>query len=158
MTKPEFIYTTYIKSTVDKVWNAITNPEFTRQYWGERANASDWKKGSKWKHVDDEGGVYVGGEVLESARPKLLVLSWVDPENPADHSKVTFELEQIEDQVRLNVVHGDFQPGSIMADKVTKGWPVVLSSLKSFLETGKALNVWAVTDSKCVPARLAATA
>lgn len=144
MNKPELIYTTYIRTTPKKLWDAITTPEFARQYWGGE-NVSDWKAGSKWVHVadDEERSVRVVGKVEESVPPKRLVLTWADPANEADVSRVTFEIEPIEDMVRLNVIHGDFKPGSDMVNRVSGGWPRVLSSLKSLLETGKALNVWA---------------
>ena len=150
MTNPEFIYTTYIKTTPEKVWAAITNPEFSRQYWGEGIQ-SDWKKGSKWQHVSNDGKhtVIMTGEVLESVPPKRLVLTWATPSDLNDDSRVTFEIEAIDDMVRLNVTHGKFKVGSKMADKVAIGWPRVLSSLKSLLETGKALNTWAGHEMSC---------
>lgn len=149
MTKPELVYTTYIRTTPEKLWNAITNPEFARQYWGGNENVSDWKPGSKWVHVtgDEQRAIRVTGKVVESVPPKRLVLTWADPANEADVSRVTFEIEPIGDEVRLDVIHGDFKPGSDMVQKVSGGWPRVLSSLKSFLETGKALNA-AVCGSK----------
>ncbi|MDB6052992.1 MAG: ArsR family transcriptional regulator [Verrucomicrobiales bacterium] len=150
MTKPELIYTTYIQTTPAKLWEAITNPEFTRQYWAGHDNVSDdWKPGSKWSHIsnDSERSVYVVGKVVESVPPKRLVLTWAEPGNEADVSRVTFEIEPLEDVVRLNVIHGEFKPGSDMINKVSGGWPRVLSSLKSFLETGKSLNIW--TGNSC---------
>lgn len=143
MNNPDFVYTTYIKTTAEKVWTAITNPEFCRQYWGGYANISDWKKGSTWQHMakDNQNAVCVAGEIIECDPPKRLVLTWADPENSADDSRVTFEIEAIEDMVRLNIIHGDFKAGSKMAGKVAIGWPRVLSSMKSFLETGKALDI-----------------
>ena len=147
MNNPDFVYTTYIKTTPEKVWEAITNPEFARQYW-VHVNVSDWKKGSKWQHVSEkDNSILVTGEVLESVPPKLLVLSWASPSDLSDQSRVTFEIEAIEDMVRLNVVHGDFIAGSTMATKVIAGWPRVLSSLKSMLETGKALDTWALKST-----------
>lgn len=155
MNKPEFVYTTYIKTTPEKVWAAITNPEFARQYWGGRENISDWKKGSKWKHVPEgnENDVAVMGEVLESDPPRRLVLTWADPKAPADESRVILEIDPIGDMVRLNVIHGDFKPGSDMASKVAKGWPLVLSSMKSFLETGKAIDLLATKELSCAHPR-----
>ncbi len=142
MTKPELVYTTYIRTTPEKLWNAITNPEFARQYWGGNENVSDWKPGSKWAHVtgDKERTIRVTGKVVESVPPRRLVLTWADPANEADVSRVTFQIEPVQDEVRLDVIHGDFQPGSDMVNKVSGGWPRVLSSLKSFLETGKPLK------------------
>jgi uncharacterized protein YndB with AHSA1/START domain len=138
MTKPELIYTTYIRTTPEKLWDAITNPEFARQYWGGNENVSDWKPGSKWEHVSGDI-TRVTGKVLESVPPKRLVLTWADPADLADVSRVTFTLEPVEDTVRLDVIHGDFKPGTDMVTKVSGGWPRVLSSLKSFLETGESL-------------------
>lgn len=142
MTKPDLIYTTYIRTTPEKLWNAITNPEFTRQYWGGNENVSDWKPGSKWAHVagNEERTTRVIGKVVESTPPKRLVLTWAEPANEADVSRVTFIIEPVEDEVRLDIIHGDFKAGSEMVGRVSGGWPRVLSSLKSFLETGRALK------------------
>lgn len=149
MSSPDLVYTTYIKTTPEKVWAAIITPEFTRQYWGQE-NHSDWKKGSQWQHVSgNDKSILVTGKVLESVPPKLLVLSWVSTSDMLDVSRVTFEIEAIEDMVRLNVVHGDFIAGSIMATRVSGGWPRVLSSMKSLLETGVALNTWACWENSC---------
>ncbi len=142
MNKPELIYTTYIRSTAEKVWNAITHPEFARQYWGGNENVSDWKPGSKWAHVtgDKERIIRVTGKVVESVPSKRLVLTWADPADEADVSRVTFEIEPVGEEVRLDVIHGEFKAGSDMINRVSGGWPRVLSSLKSFLETGRPLQ------------------
>lgn len=147
MANPEFIYTTYIKTTPEKVWAAITNPEFTRQYWLQEI-ASDWKKGSKWQMLnnDKERTAKIVGEVLECTPPTRLVLTWAQAADAADkseHSRVTYNIETVEDMVRLTVTHDNLKPGSVMSEKIVIGWPRVLSSMKSFLETGKGLNVWA---------------
>ena len=142
----EFVYTTYITSTPQKVWDAITNAEFTRQYWGH-AMVSDWKPGSKWEMVRNEGGVQMTGEVLEARAPSRLVYSWVSPENianRAEYSRVTFEIEAVAGAVRLNVIHDQLKAGSEMSKGITKGWPLVLSGLKSWLETGKAADIMAI--------------
>ncbi|HWB07003.1 MAG TPA: SRPBCC family protein [Verrucomicrobiales bacterium] len=143
--RPNLVYTTFIRTTPKKLWAAITKPEFTRQYWAGIDNVSDWKRGSKWEHIggDKEREVWITGKVLESTPPKRLVLTWADPDEPGDVSRVTFEIEAIKDQVCLTVTHGNFKADSKMAGKVSWGWPRVLSSMKSFLETGKGLNVFA---------------
>jgi uncharacterized protein YndB with AHSA1/START domain len=145
----DFVYTTYIRSTPQKVWEAITNPEFARQYWGHENVCSDWKKGSDWKHVDGKTGqVRLVGKVLESNPPHRLVLSWADPANLSDSSNVVYEIEAIQDVVRLNIVHGGFKEGSGMRGKVAGGWPLVLSNLKTFLEGGKVFDIWALKNCK----------
>ena len=153
--RAEFVYTTYITSTPQKVWDAITNPEFTRQYWG-KVNVSDWKPGSKWKMVSIDGPdvVNIIGEVLESRPPSRLVVSWASPENAgnmSEHSRVTYEIEAIGPVVRLNVVHDQLRAGSEMAAGISKGWPLVLSGLKSFLETGKSFDIMAVKGPCAAP-------
>ena len=144
MQKPKLVYTTYIRSTPKEVWAAITKPEFSRQYWGGVENVSVWKKGSKWESVggDEKRETWITGKVLESTPPKHLVLSWADPDDLADKSRVTFEIVAMEDMTCLTVTHGSFKAGSTMVKKVSGGWPKVLSSLKSFLETGKGLNIF----------------
>jgi uncharacterized protein YndB with AHSA1/START domain len=141
MQKPKLVYTTYIRSTPKKVWDAITQPAFTRQYWGGLANVSDWKRGSTWDMATagEKPEIYTTGKVLESTPPKRLVLSWADPENLEDESRVTYAIEIVKDAVCLTVTHDQFKAGSTMPGRVNGGWPRVLSSLKSFLETGKGL-------------------
>lgn len=157
MSNTEFVYTTYIKTTPEKVWAAITHPEFRRQYWVDGI-VSDWKKDSKWQQIASGNNpiVVLGGKILESVPPKRLVMTWADPADTTDiskHSRVTFEIEPIEGMVRLNVIHGNLKTGSIMAGKISVGWPRVLCSMKSFLETGVALDTWAgqLEINACTP-------
>jgi uncharacterized protein YndB with AHSA1/START domain len=142
MQNPKLVYTTFIRSTPKKTWGAITNPKFTRQYWGEMSNVSDWKRGSKWEHLNPDKEVWITGEVVESVPGEKLALTWADPDDLKDKSRVTFEIKKMKDMVCLTVTHDKFKAGSTMAGKVSKGWPLVLSSMKSFLETGKGLNAF----------------
>jgi len=142
MQKPKLVYTLFIRSTPKAVWAAITKPEFTRKYWGDMANASDWKKGSDWQHLNPDDEVWIQGKVVESRPPKKLVLTWIDPDNTADKSRVTFEIEPEGKMVNLVVTHDKFSKGSDMDKKVSWGWPRVLSSLKSYLEIGKGLDIF----------------
>jgi uncharacterized protein YndB with AHSA1/START domain len=147
MSNAKFVYVVYIAATAEKVWEALLKGEMTRQYW-EHENVSDWKPGSKWEHrrVDEAGTVDLVGQVVESLPPRRLVITWADPADAADkakHTRVTFEIEPVADMVRLTLTHDELQPGSDMQRKITNGWPRVLSSLKSFLETGRPLKTWA---------------
>lgn len=148
MKKPDFVYVTYIRSTPEKVWQAITDPAMARQYWKgssgpARVNVSDWKAGSRWEHQRADGTrqVDIAGTVLETAPPRRLVMSWARPEDtetPARTSRVTFEIEaQGEKLVRLTVTHDDFKDDEKMLAGISSGWPMVLSNLKSLLETGQ---------------------
>jgi uncharacterized protein YndB with AHSA1/START domain len=147
MSKSKFSYETYIATTAEMLWKALLVGEFTRQYWGHE-NISDWREGSEWEHrrADETRALVVLGEVLEAKPPNRLVISWADPQHrgtKARHSRVTFELEPIGNMVRLTVTHDELEPGSEMERKVSRGWPRVLSSLKTLLETGRALDTWA---------------
>lgn len=147
MTKSTFVYVTYIAATAEAVWKALLDGEFTRQYWGHD-NVSDWKPGSQWEHrrADATRAVVLLGEVLEAAPPNRLVITWANPEDKLDkarHTRVTFDIETVGNMVRLTLTHDELEKGSEMERKISRGWPRVLSSLKSLLETGRALNTWA---------------
>ena len=144
--KPQFVYVTYISTTPEKLWHALIDAEVTKKYWWNHRNASDWKVGSAWKHqdYDDPARVDIVGKVVESKPPQRLVLTWAypaDAANEAKHSRVTFELEPLADCVRLTVTHDELEPGSEMLTGISRGWPGVLSNLKTLLETGKVLAI-----------------
>lgn len=142
-----YVYVTYIAATPEKVFEAITKPELARRYWGHE-NVSDWTPGSDWQHVraNDERSVELVGKVVETSPPTRLVITWANASQAADpdaYSRVTFDIEPYDDMVRLTVSHDELEAGSGMANGIQKGWPIVLSSLKSFLETGRGLDVFA---------------
>ena len=147
MSKTEFIYTTYIKTTPEKVWAAITNPEFTRQYWFGIHHETDWKVGSPWRMVYPDGRVIDTGEVVEADPPRRLVLTWrneINQEWKAEgYSRCTMDLEPIADAVKLTVTHTIERAESKLIRGVSGGWPPILSNLKSLLETGQVvLESW----------------
>ena len=145
--KTSFVYVTYIAATPARVFEAITRPEVARRYWGHE-NVSDWTPGADWQHVraNEERTVELVGKVIEIDPPTRLVISWANQSQAADHeaySRVTFDIVEYDEMVRLTVTHDDLVVGSGMANGVSKGWPAVLSSLKSLLETGRGLDVFA---------------
>jgi len=145
--KADFVYVIYIRTTAEKLWRALTEPEFTRQYWAQCWQESDWKQGAAWRIMRPDGAVADSGEVIEIEPHKRLVLSWRNefrPELKAEgHSRLTYQLEQQGDMVKLVLTHEvpHLEAGrSKMIDAVSSGWPAILSSLKSLLETGDALE------------------
>jgi len=147
MDKPQYVYVMYISTSPETLWNALLDPKMTAQYW-QHKNVSDWKPGSKWEHraCDDKGTLRLVGKVIESSPPRRLVVTWAAPADAAQeekHSRVTFEIEPIGEVVRLTVTHDRLEPGSEMLQAIRKGWPKVLSSLKSLLEVGRPLpKLW----------------
>jgi uncharacterized protein YndB with AHSA1/START domain len=142
MNHDQFAYVTYIRTTPDKLWAALTSAEFTRKYWFGIWQDCAWTVGASWKLTFPDGRVADAGEVLEVDPPKRLVLKWrheLDPElRNEGFSRATFELEQLDDLVKLTVVHEIDQSESKLIRAVSGGWPMILSSLKSLLETGIA--------------------
>jgi uncharacterized protein YndB with AHSA1/START domain/DNA-binding transcriptional ArsR family regulator len=129
--RPAYVYTTYIESTAERVWEALTDPAITAEYWGHR-NESDWRTGSSWLHVRTDGsGDDGGGEVLESDRPRRLSFSWGE-------SRVAFDIEPFEDIVKLTVTHSDLADDEV--EGAGEGWPAVLANLKTWLETGRKMS------------------
>ena len=140
--KPTFVYVTYIQSTPDRVWQALTDADLTAQYWGHR-NVSDWQPGSAWEHVrlDGSGISDVGGKVLTAEPPRRLVITFVDPTvevQPAVPSTVTFDIEPWQDIVRLTVTQENLADEEAFR-AISHGWPAVMANLKSLLETGHVL-------------------
>ena len=143
MAESRFVYVTYIRTTPAKLWQALLEPEFTRQYWAETWQESEWKPGASWKIMIPDGRVADAGEVLEIEPEKRLVLRWRNefmPELRAEgDSRLTYELEQVGESVKLTVIHEMDRPGSKLIDAISQGWPHILASLKSLLETGESL-------------------
>ena len=139
--RPSYVYVTYIESTPEKVWHALTDADLTARYWGH-SNVSDWQEGSTWEHrrTDGSGVADVVGTVVESRPPHRLVTTWSDPatRDPATTSTVTFDIQPHGGIVRLTVTHEDLATDQDLRD-VSGGWPAVLSNLKSLLETGHPL-------------------
>jgi uncharacterized protein YndB with AHSA1/START domain len=140
MSKSEFVYVTYIKSSPEKLWNAITNPEFIKQYWFGMHCVSDWKAGSLWKMVSVKGEVCYAGEIIESEPPKRLIIKWRNewkPELKAEgYSQCTIDIESMGNATKLNIKHVIDKKDSKFIEALSGGWPKVISNLKSLLETG----------------------
>ena len=139
MSKPEFVYVTYIETTAEKLWHALTDSDFHERYWFGHRAISDWKVGSTYR-FDKQGKPSVEGKVLESDPPRRLVTSWAppsEPDNPAKTSRVAIDIEDLNGKVRLTVTHTDLDAQGLK--DVSGGWPAVLSNLKTLLETGRTL-------------------
>jgi uncharacterized protein YndB with AHSA1/START domain/DNA-binding transcriptional ArsR family regulator len=141
MEKPKLVYVTYIASTPQRVWAALTDGDQTARYWGHR-NVSDWIKGATWQHERLDGsGVDGGGTILEIDPPRRLSHTWgdlADAGHPDRLSRVTFDIEPADDVVKVTVTHENLTPEQV--GDTQDGWALVLSSLKSYLETGTPLT------------------
>jgi len=142
--KPKFVYVIYIRTTQEKLWRALTEPEFTRQYWAGTWQESDWKVGAPWRIMIPDGRVGDSGEIIEIDPPRRLVLTWRNEFKPElrqeGYSRLTYTLERQGDMIRLTLTHDIDWPESKFIEAVSNGWPAILSSLKSLLETGESLE------------------
>jgi uncharacterized protein YndB with AHSA1/START domain len=151
MTKPDFVYTTYIATTGEKLWQALIDPEMMGAYWMDPTgdapayvNTSDWHPGSLWerRRQDEAHTLDMVGKVVESTPPSRLILTWARPtdvDDPAKYSRVTFDIEPSGNAlVRLTVTHEDLDAQMLVG--ISGGWPMVLSSLKTLLESGRSLR------------------
>jgi uncharacterized protein YndB with AHSA1/START domain len=131
-TAPQFVYVTYIESSADRVWEALTDADISAEYWGHR-NESEWAVGSEWRHVrpDGSGIADIVGTVLESDPPHRLVITF------GGTTKASFLIEQHGDVVRLTLTHEDLTAEDFEASSA--GWPAVLANLKTYLEAGHPL-------------------
>lgn len=138
-----FVYVTFIRTTPERLWSALLEPDFMKQYWFGMYIATDWKVGSKWQLAFEDGRIADSGEVLEIDPPKRLVLRWLNqwkPEfNAEGYSRCTMELEPLEGAVKLSITHSIECADSKLIAGVSGGWPRILSNLKSLLETGSVV-------------------
>jgi uncharacterized protein YndB with AHSA1/START domain len=143
MAESRFVYVTYIRTTPAKLWQALIDPEFTRQYWCEIRIESEWKGGAKWRSMIPDGRVGDSGEIVEIEPQKKLVMTWRNEFMPEirdeGYSRLTYELEEVGESVKLTLTHEMNRPESKLIDAVSQGWPHILASLKSLLETGESL-------------------
>src|SRR5215469_1267403 len=144
MAKSKFIYVIYIRTTPDKCWKALTTPEFNRQFFYGTTQESKWKKGAAWRLVKPDGDACDSGEVLEIEPPRRLVLKWRNESVPEmrkeGYSRMTCTIEKHGTSVKLTIVHEMGKARSKLIESVSEGWPPILSSLKSLLETGESLE------------------
>jgi uncharacterized protein YndB with AHSA1/START domain len=141
--KPKFVYVIYIASTPEKVFAALTDPDMTEQYWFGYRVAAGGEVGSTFTAKSPGRENFDKGVILESNPPHRLAYTWrpqYDEENHERPSRVSFDIAPFKGQVRLTVVHDDFDDGSKVFTSICNGWPAVLSSLKSFLELGRTLD------------------
>lgn len=143
MPRSTCVYVTYIRTTPEKLWAALTEPKFTEQYWFGMHSESAWTAGSPWALVNGGGEVFDSGEIVECEPPRRLVIRWQNQWNPElkaeGVSLCTMELEPSATAVKLTVTHTIERDGSKLIAAVSGGWPKVLSNLKSLLETGSVV-------------------
>jgi uncharacterized protein YndB with AHSA1/START domain len=141
----QFVYSIYIRTTPEKLWETLLSPEFQRRFWAETWQESEWKVGAAWKIMLPDGRVADTGEILEFEPHKRIVLTWRNEFKPElkneGFSRMTYELDRQGDSVKLTVTHQMDRPGTKFIQAVSQGWPPILSSLKSLLETGEALDM-----------------
>jgi uncharacterized protein YndB with AHSA1/START domain len=143
MSKPVFVYTTYIETTAEKLWQALTDGDFTERYWFGHRATSDWKAGSLYQFTK-EGAAILAGKVLVSDPPKRLAYSWncCSPDARDERtSRVTFDLEPRGKVIKLTVTHDELDERGVTLRNISAGWPMVIASLKSVLETGHVLDI-----------------
>jgi len=140
MAKSTFVYVTYIRTTPEKLWSALTDPEYMKQYWFGVHCDSQWTAGSPWRMVHPDGQVTDAGEIVQAAPPRRLVIRWRHESRPElkaeGDSLCTMELEPTGSAVKLSITHSIEREPSKSIDAVSGGWPKILSNLKSLLETG----------------------
>jgi len=144
MARSTFVYVTYIRTTPEKLWSALTGDvEFMKQYWFGTHCESQWTAGSSWKHVDGDGGIYDAGKIVEAEPPRRLVIRWQNQHKPElkaeGDSLCTMELEPSGTAVKLSLTHTIERESSQFIAAVSGGWPKVISNLKSLLETGSTV-------------------
>jgi len=144
MSNSRFVYVTYIRTTPQKLWEALTTPEFMKKYWYGVVAETDWKPGSSWKLILPDGRTADTGEILEAEPMQRLVIKWRNefkPELKAEgYTRCTMEIEQDGDIAKLSIVHEIDMSDSKTIEAVSGGWPRILSNLKSLLETGEVLS------------------
>ncbi len=140
MARSTFVYVSYIRTTPEKLWSALTDAEFMKQYWLGNHCESQWTAGSPWKLVSGDGQIMDAGEIVEADPPRRLVIRWhhrSKPELEAEGgSRCTMELEPSGAAVKLSITHTIEREPSKLIEAVSGGWPKVISNLKSLLETG----------------------
>jgi uncharacterized protein YndB with AHSA1/START domain len=144
MSKPEFVYVTYIETTPDKLWHALTDGDFTARYWFGVRLRSDWKVGSSFEMVHGDGTVSDAGKIVEVDPTRRLAYTFVNLSDTYRNdisALATFELEPHGKLVKLTLTHEGFAPDGKMLPAISQGWPAILSSLKSLLETGRPLEI-----------------
>ena len=158
MEKPQFVYTTYIRTTPEKLWQALTSGDFSQKYWFGSRIEVEQKAGGAFRILQSDGteGKFSAGQVLVCEPPRKLTYTWAIKDTPEvakkrdGLSRVTYEITPMDGQVRLRLIHENLLPEDVDMNPntfkgINNGWPAVLSNLKSLLETGEVV----VTNISC---------
>ena len=145
MTDQEHISVIYIKAEPERVWQALTSAEFTRQYFHSTEIESDWTTGAKVTFYNPDKSIAIEGKIQEADRPNKLSYTWHVHYNPQAKletpSRVSYILEQVEDSTKLTVIHDSFPADSVVLPAISEGWIAILSNMKTLLETDTVMAI-----------------
>ena len=139
MSTKDYVFAIYIGARPEQVWEALTHPDFTAQWWGGRRLQSDWQVGSPVQSIRPDGGIDFKGKILQAEFGKVLSYTFESMNPNIPPTTVTYQMQDMRETVKFTMTQAGHDPDSQVFIMVREGWIAILSSMKSLLETGKPL-------------------